>query len=390
MKIKSIKATTELDSRGEWTISVRLKLQNGVESVTSVPQGKSCGSYEAVYIKPQVAIKNIAKIIEPALKGIHAGNQNLIDHALLKLDGTQNKSRLGANATLGVSVATAKAAAISHNLPLWKHIAHLLGDKKKKTEFPKLFINVINGGLHTKNNLDFQEYIIIPKSKNISESVKTGLALYKNLGLYLAKNFGKGATGLGDEGGFAPNLKDNLEPFKILSNVAKQSRLQNKIQFGLDAAASNIKKTPAQLTKLYSELKSKFKLHYLEDPFSENDFQNFAKLNKMIGKNTLICGDDLTTTNVKRMAKAHAAKAINSIIIKPNQIGTLTETLAAIEQARAWNWKVIVSHRSGETEDDFIADLAYGSSAYGLKLGAPARGERIAKYNRLLEIAQEI
>ncbi|MEK7181091.1 MAG: hypothetical protein AAB738_02020 [Patescibacteria group bacterium] len=309
MKIKSIKANTELDSRGEWTISVRLKLQNGVESVTSVPQGKSCGSYEAVYVKPQVAIKNIVKFIEPALKGIHAGNQNLIDHALLKLDGTSNKSRLGANATLGVSVAAAKAAAISRNVPFWKHIAHLLGDKKKKTEFPKLFINVINGGLHTKNNLDFQEYLIIPKSKNIAESVKTGLSLYKNLGEYLAKNLGKGATGLGDEGGFAPNLKDNLEPLRILSHVAKQSHLQNKIQFGLDAAASNIKKTPTQLTKLYSELKSKFKLHYFEDPFSENDFKNFAKLNKSIGRNTLICGDDLTTTNIKRMAKARAAKS---------------------------------------------------------------------------------
>lgn len=389
MKIKSLKARPELDSRGEWTIEVRLKLQNGIESITSVPQGKSRGSSEAAYVSPKIAIKNIEKIISPALNGIHAGNQNLIDHSLLKLDGTKNKSRLGANATLGVSVAAAKAAALSQNIPLWKHLAHLLEYKRTKDYFPKLFVNVINGGLHTKNNLDFQEYLIIPKSNNITESVKIGLSLYKNLGEYLGKHFGQGATGLGDEGGFAPNLDDNLEPFRILAHVAKTSKLQNKIQFGLDAAASNIKKSPAELFKLYSELKNKYKLHYLEDPFKEKDFKSFTKLEALIGRNTLICGDDLTTTNVELMKKAHASKSINSIIIKPNQIGTLTETLNAIETAKNWGWKVIVSHRSGETEDDFIADLAYGSYAYGLKLGAPARGERIAKYNRLLEIDQE-
>ncbi|MBI3589517.1 MAG: phosphopyruvate hydratase [Candidatus Liptonbacteria bacterium] len=389
MKIKSITARPELDSRGEWTIEVRLKLQNGLESVASVPQGKSRGSSEAVYVKPNIAIRNIEKIIAPALKGLHAGNQNFIDHCLLKLDGTKNKSKLGANATLGVSVAAAKAAALSQNIPLWKHIAHLLEYKRKRDDFPKLFVNVINGGLHTKNNLDFQEYLIIPKSKNISESVKIALTLYKKLGEYLGQHFGKDATGLGDEGGFAPNLDDNLEPFRILTHVAKLSHLENKIQFGLDAAASNIKKSPAALSKLYAELKIKYKLHYLEDPYKEKDFKNFTKLNQAIGKNTLLCGDDLTTTNVELMKKAHAAKSINSIIIKPNQIGTLTETLAAIEQAKKWGWKVAVSHRSGETQDDFIADLAYGSYAYGLKLGAPARGERVAKYNRLLEIDQE-
>ena len=389
MKIKSIKARPELDSRGEWTIEVRLKLHNGIESVASVPQGKSRGSSEAVYVPPKVAVRNIEKIISPALKGIHTGNQNLIDHSLVKLDGTKNKSKLGANATLGVSIAAAKAAALSQNIPLWKHIAHLLQYKHTKDYFPKLFINVVNGGLHTKNNLDFQEYLIIPKSNNITESIKIGLALYKNLGEYLGKHFGKGATGLGDEGGFAPNLEDNLEPFRILTHVAKVSHLQNKIQFGLDAAASNIKKSPPELFKLYAELKSKYQLHYLEDPFKEKDFKNFTKLNRLIGKNTLVCGDDLTTTNVELMKKAHAAKSINSIIIKPNQIGTLTETLAAVELAKKWGWKVVVSHRSGETQDDFIADLAYGSYAYGLKLGAPARGERIAKYNRLLQIDRE-
>ncbi len=389
MKIKTLKAHTELDSRGEWTIEVRLKLQNGIESVASVPQGKSRGSSEAVYVKPAIAIKNIEKIISPRLKGVHAGNQSLIDHTLIRLDGTKNKSKLGANATLGVSVATAKAAALAHKKPLWQYLAHLLNYKHKREDFPKLFINVINGGLHTKNNLDFQEYLIIPKPKTITESVKVGLILYKKLGEYLSKNFGKGSTGLGDEGGFAPNLANNLEPFHILKHVAKLAHLENKIQFGLDAAASNIRKSPAELNKLYAELKSRYKLHYLEDPFKENDFKNFARLNKNLGKSTLVCGDDLTTTNVALMKKAHAANAINSIIIKPNQIGTLTETLAAIDLARKWGWKVVISHRSGETEDDFIADLAYGSYAYGLKLGAPARGERIAKYNRLLEIDQE-
>lgn len=389
MKIKSIKAHKELDSRGEWTIKVCLKLQNGIESVVSVPQGKSTGSQEAVCIKPSQAVKNVEKIIAPKLRGLNTGNQNLIDATLIKLDGTKNKSRLGANSILGTSIAAAKAAAMSRKIALWQYIAHFLEYKEEGDEFPKLFINVINGGLHTKNNLDFQEYLIIPISKSVKESVKIGLTLYKTLEKYLAKNLGKGATGLGDEGGFAPNLENDIEPFKILTHITKLFRLENKIQFGLDAAASNIKKSPTELTKLYKKIKSEYKLHYLEDPYKEKDFKNFAKLNKSIGKTTLICGDDLTATNVALMKKAYSAKAINSIIIKPNQIGTLTETIEAIDQAKKWGWKVIVSHRSGETQDDFIADLAYGARAYGLKLGAPARGERIAKYNRLLEIDQE-
>ncbi len=389
MKIKSIKAQAELDSRGEWTISVNLKLQNGLEAVASVPQGKSRGSNEAVYVKPQTAIKNISKIIEPGLKGIHVGNQNHLDWILNKLDGTENKSRLGANATLGVSVAAAKAAALSRGLPLWKYIAHLLNYKRSRDEFPRLFINVINGGLHTENNLDFQEYLIIPKSKNIAEAIKIGLEFYKKLGEYLAKHFGRGQTGLGDEGGFAPNLKNNIEPFQIMAHVAKTNHLQNKIQFGLDAAASNIKKPPSKLWALYKIMIQKYNLFYLEDPFPENEFNYFTFFTHKFEKKVWVAGDDLTTTNLKLMRKAHDRKSINSIIIKPNQIGTLTQTLEAIEQAKKWGWKIVVSHRSGETEDDFIADLAYGSYAYGLKLGAPARGERIAKYNRLLEIDRE-
>lgn len=390
MKIKSIKAHPTLDSRGEWTIEVHLKTQNGVESVATVPQGKSTGSYEATYILPISAVKNIQKIIEPALIGVHVGNQKLIDHILNKLDGTKTKSRLGANAILGVSVAVLKAAAKAHNLPLWKYIARHLDIRTNPKNFPRLYVNVINGGLHTKNNLDFQEYLIIPKSRKIKESVQISLNFYQNLKNYLSQNYDPGSTGLGDEGGFAPNLKNNLEPFEILSQVALKNYSKNQFDFGLDAAASNIKISVPELFKIYLELRIKFNLFYLEDPFKEDDFKNFKKILERLGKSTLITGDDLTTTNLERMKKAYTNKSINAIIIKPNQIGSVTETLTAIDQAKKWGWKVIVSHRSGETEDDFIADLAFGAEADGLKLGAPARGERIAKYNRLLEIASEI
>lgn len=389
MKIKSIKARTELDSRGEWTIEVCLKLQNGVESVASVPQGKSRGRSEAVYVKPGIAIKNIEKVIAPKLRGIHAGNQNLIDHTLLKLDGTKQKSRLGGNSILGISLAVARAAALSERIPLWKHLRKLSCLKITKTQTPRLYVNVINGGLHAENNLDFQEYLIIPKSRNIKESVQIAKKFYGALKKYLEGHVKPGELGLGDEGGFSPHFRDNFEPFEILKKVRVKLAWQNKVDFGLDAAVSNVKISTLKLFAIYKRLKSEFNLYYLEDPFKENDFKNFAKLNKMIGKNTLICGDDLTTTNPKKMIIAQKEGSMNAVIVKPNQIGTVTETLEAIKLARKYRWKVVVSHRSGETQDDFIADLAYGVGADGFKLGAPRGGERIAKYNRLLEIGEK-
>lgn len=378
--IKRINGRKILNSRGDWTIEVSVKLSNGLVAEASVPEGASSGKAEAVFVKPTVALKRL-KEIEKTLKGENPKNQFKIDSSLNELDGTENKSRLGANAILGTSLAVARAAATDGKVPLWKHLNKISG-LKNKPACPKLFINVINGGLHAKNNLDFQEYIIIPKTNDIKDAVLIGTRFYKDLRKYIQKNYGPGSTSLGDEGGFAPKFKNNLEPFIVLRKVASRENFRGKILFGMDAAASNVKISLNKLFKLYKSLG----LYYLEDPFAETDFKSFSKLRKEIGHKTLICGDDLTVTNTNLMEKARKEKSINSVIVKPNQIGTLTEVFKAVKLARSYKWKIIISHRSGETEDDFISDLAYAVAADGMKLGAPARGERIAKYNRLLEI----
>ncbi|MEK7076943.1 MAG: enolase C-terminal domain-like protein [Patescibacteria group bacterium] len=390
--IQSLKARKILDSRGKWTIEVKLITDHQLPVTSSVPQGKSTGSYETQYAPPDVAVRNIEKIIAPRLRGKDPTKQKEVDDLLIKLDGTPNKKRLGANATLGASLACARAGALSKNIPLWKHIRHLSGLKisqKQKEAKPRLYINVINGGLHAGNNLDIQEYLVIPKTKNIAEAVEVGTAFYHALGEYLARIKGNTAQNVGDEGGYAPRFKDNIEPFRILKKVAHELHMANKIEYGIDAAASNIKKSKMFLASFYRELKNDFGLFYLEDPFGEDDFYDFAELRKKLG-NTLIAGDDLTTTSTMRMERAREAKSVNAVIIKPNQIGTVSEALAAVRFARENGWAVVASHRSGETNDDFIADFAYGVAADGLKLGAPARGERIAKYNRLLEIERSL
>ena len=264
-------------------------------------------------------------------------------------------------------------------------------DPTATTLHPRLFMNVVNGGLHAGNNLHFQEYLIIPRARTFKESIDIGTAVYHALGAALVKAKGRGAANLGDEGGFAPNFKNDLEPFQMLRAVAKRLKLDKKIDFGMDAAATDVKGlSRQQLSNTYKKLIKEYSPLYIEDPFGENDFKNFAAItaaNNIKNKSKLwIAGDDLTTTNTDRMEMAQAKKSVNAIIIKPNQIGTVTETLNAVRLARQYKWAVVVSHRSGETNDDFIADLAYGVAADGFKLGAPARGERIAKYNRLLEI----
>lgn len=383
-KIVEIKARKILDSRGEWTLEVATVTESGAQAVVSVPRGKSRGKFEAASVSVDEALHNVKEIIAPALKGFDSTNQQKIDKRLIELDGTANKSGLGANAILGVSLSSASVAAASQHLPVWRHIRELINLPAPKDP-PRLFINVINGGLHAGNNLDFQEYLIIPKVSILTDAVRLGDMAYISLRDFLVENFGKSASLLGDEGGFAPEFRDNLEPFEILERSAADAGLLGKLDFGLDAAASNIQKDPEELKCVYQELRARHNLWYLEDPFGENEFDKFADLLKD-WPNGLICGDDLTVTNVERMKTAAERQSVNAIIIKPNQIGTLTETLAAVRQARKYDWKVIVSHRSGETNDDFIADLAYGVGADGFKLGAPARGERVAKFNRLLAI----
>lgn len=387
-KIKKIRAYKILDSRGEWTIEAEITLDNGIVSRACVPQGKSIGSFEAHSVPPETAIKNIRDKIEQSLLGIDIEKQEEIDRRMIDLDGTDNKSNLGANSILGVSLGCARAAAFSLNIPVWKYLRSKY--KFKENNNPRLFLNVINGGLHAGNNLKFQEYMIIPKGKNLTESVGLGVSVYQAVKKYLVKNLGKNASGLGDEGGFAPDFSNDLEPFEILKKVIGDEGFTDKFDLGMDAAASNIDVSGQELTKTYEDIKDKFNIYYIEDSYREDDFDNFSKLKKSIGGNTIIAGDDLTTTNIERMKIAKEKDSINGIIIKPNQIGTLTETIAAIKLAKEWGWFVVVSHRSGETNDDFIVDLAIGAGADGIKIGAPARGERTAKFNRILEIGREI
>jgi len=397
MKVSSLSTHPILDSRGQWTVEVTLTLQNGVRATASVPQGKSTGATEARALPAATAVKNVNTIV--ATRIIHKDflDQAALDEFLVRLDGTKTKSRLGANAILAISIAFLRATASTKKVPLWKHIREVYGiwvDPTTTALHPRLFMNVVNGGLHAGNNLHFQEYLIIPKARTFKESVDIGTAVYHALGAALVKAKGRGAANLGDEGGFAPNFKSDLEPFQMLRAVAKKLKVDKKIDFGIDAAATDIKGlSRLQLGNMYKKLIREYSPIYIEDPYSENDFKNFAAItaaNNVKNKSKLwIAGDDLTTTNTDRMEMAQARKSVNAIIIKPNQIGTITETLNAVRLARQYKWSVVVSHRSGETNDDFIADLAYGVAADGFKLGAPARGERIAKYNRLLEIEAE-
>jgi enolase len=427
MKIKSLRARPILDSRGQWTVEAMIELANGARAVASVPQGKSTGSAEAVALPAAEAVRKIDNVIAPKVAGRRQGaginfkNQEAFDNFLIQLDGTPTKKKLGANAILAVSIAFARVSATAKDVPLWRYIRENFGMRAassggaadgvgrlgthSKVPHPRLFINVVNGGLHAGNDLDFQEYLIIPKCRTFRESIDVGTRVYHELGVALVRAKGRGASNLGDEGGFAPNFKDDLEPFRILHAVVKKMKLEKMVEFGMDAAATDIKNLKAdQLADIYTKLARERGFIYLEDPFAENAFAAFALFTEKFAGSAVtpgvsgrgiapaplwVAGDDLTTTNVNRMELAHAERSVNAVIIKPNQIGSVTEALAAVRAARRYGWAVIASHRSGETNDDFIADFAYGVGADGLKLGAPARGERVAKYNRLLEIEKE-
>lgn len=380
--IQSITARKILNSRGEWTIEASLACEDFSVSA-SVPEGKSKGKFEAISFEAQDAVKAINEKIAPAFKGFDLQDQKKIDERLIEIDGTINKAALGANSTLAVSVAAARAAAKSKKTPLWKYIGEI---SKRTSKAPDLYMNVINGGLHAGNSLDFQEYIIIPKAGTIIQNIEFGVKVYAELGKELLEHFGKGAALVGDEGGYAPNFENNLQPFEIIETVLAKLDLSDKFNFGLDAAASNIKKTANELSQEYESLLTNHNFKYLEDPFGENDFDPFARFLANYGNKCLIAGDDLTVTNVERMITAHDKASVNAVIIKPNQIGTITEALYAVTKAQEFGWGIVVSHRSGETNDDFIADFAYGIGADGFKLGAPVRGERVAKYNRLMVI----
>ncbi|MDI3496064.1 MAG: enolase [Patescibacteria group bacterium] len=414
MKIDKIKAYEILDSRGNPTVAVQIQLNNGISEQAMVPSGASTGTYEAKELRDKDmkrywgkgvlgAIKNIEEVIAPALRGYQAEKQEEIDQIMIELDGTADKSKLGANAILAVSLAVAKVAAKAKGQALYQYLTKFNPNFSGTYLLPRPMMNVLNGGQHAAWASDIQEYMIIPqRAKTIADAVRMGAEVYASLKQVLKeKNY---STLIGDEGGFAPNVKNNSEPFSLLEEATQRAGyiFGTDIVIALDAAASeffeagvyNLKKegkklTSDELAEFYQQIIKKYPLVSLEDAFFEDDFISFAKFLKT-NPNLQLVGDDLYVTNRERLERGIKEKASNSILIKLNQIGTLTETIATINQAQQNGLTTIISHRSGETEDTFIADLAVAMGSGQIKTGSLARTERTAKYNRLIIIEREL
>jgi enolase len=392
--IKSLRAKLILDSRGKPTVKVELRTEKGV-FFASCPSGASTGKNEAVVVKAEEAVANINNIIALGLAGKNEKNQEEIDNFLIKLDGTKNKSKLGANAILPVSMAVCRAGAKTQNLPLYGYINKNYENNLRG--FPRPCFNIINGGAHAKNGLSIQEFMVIPREDSFKKNLKVGKKIFKKLRKILKKNLGKDSIKMGDEGGFAPKESDIRKILDFLS----QASLKFKAKIGLDCAATQFYKdkkyilgkeklNKEELLKEYINLVNNYPIIFIEDPFFENDYRGFEKITSDLGSRIIIVGDDFLTTNINRINKAEKSGACNGAIIKPNQIGTVTETLKAVKISQSYGWKIIVSHRSGETMDDFIADLAVGVGADFIKSGAPSRPERLVKYKRLVKIEKEL
>ncbi len=414
MKITSITAREILDSRGNPTVAAAVILEGGASGMAMVPSGASTGSYEAVELRDNdpkrynglgvlAAVSNIEKNIAPALIGQDAGNQAEIDQAMIDLDGTDNKGNLGANAILAVSLACARAEAQAQGLPLYRYLSSLYPASNGKLVMPMPMLNILNGGKHANWATDIQEYMVLPVgAKDMAEAVRMGAEIYQSLKKVLK---GKGySLSVGDEGGFAPAVTSNAEAFELLLQAVTEAGYEpgKQVAFGIDAAATEffsggeyslnkegMKMDGKQLSAFYSDLISRYPIVSLEDAFAEDDWESFKSFTVQHGDRQIV-GDDLYVTNVKRLRRGIEEKASNAILIKPNQIGTLTETFDAIRLAHENGFHCVISHRSGETEDDFIADLAVATGAGQIKTGAPARSERVCKYNRLMEIAGEL
>ena len=406
--IEAVGAREILDSRGNPTVEVEVLLEDGTVSRAAVPSGASTGAFEAYELRDgdkerylgkgvQKAVDAVLDVIGPELEGFDATDQRLVDAALIELDGTDNKKRLGANSILGVSLAVAKAAADSADLPLFRY----LGGPNAHT-LPVPMLNVINGGSHADSNVDIQEFMILPVGADtFSEGLRWGVETYHALKSIL---HGKGlSTGLGDEGGFAPNLDSNRDALDLLIEAIQKAGFTpgEDIALGLDVASTEFFEngkynfegkqiTAADLGAYYADLVASYPLVTIEDPLSEDDWEGWAQLTAELGAKTQLVGDDLFVTNPSRLAKGIQAGAANSILVKVNQIGTLTETLDAVSLAQRIGYIAVLSHRSGETEDTTIADLAVATDCGQIKTGAPARSERVAKYNQLLRIEEEL
>lgn len=408
MKIKAVKAREILDSRGFPTVQADVILQDGTAGSAAVPSGASTGSHEALELRDNdtryngkgvlKAVKNVSKI-EKVLKGKDADDIRALDQIMIDLDGTNNKTRLGANAILAVSMAALRAGAASAKKPLYRHIREVYGLKEKGWLMPTPMLNIINGGKHADSGLDVQEFMIVPAfAPSFKEALRAAAETYHVLKKDLAK---KGmVTAVGDEGGFAPKISKHSEVLKTIIEAAKKAGYP-KMSLALDAAASEFyhngfykfegkNKTSAQMTEIYGDWIKRYPLLSIEDPLQEDDWDGWRHLTAKLGKKINIVGDDLFVTNRTRLERGIAEKAASSILIKLNQIGSVSETIDVIYLAKAAGYSCIISHRSGETEDSFIADLALAVNAGAIKTGAPARSERLAKYNRLLLIEEEL
>lgn len=407
MLIKDIHAREILDSRGNPTVEVDMTLDNGITKTASVPSGASTGSREALELRDKdpnryegkgvlKAVSNVNNIIRPALIGKKC-DQLFVDNLLISLDGTENKSNLGANATLAVSLACLKCLAQANNKELYEYVSN------RSVSVPIPMINIINGRAHAVNNIDIQEFMIMPVMKTIKERIRAASEVFHTLKKLLSIN--NYAVGVGDEGGFAPNLENNQMALDFIMEAIKKAGYKPGVDIfiALDIAASELYNKDAktykldnkelstdELMKYYIELINNYPILSIEDPFYENDFDALAKFTKLVNNRIMVVGDDYFVTNEKYLQKGIDMKAGNAILLKANQIGTITEMTKTVMLAKKNNYKTIISHRSGETEDTFIADLAVGMAIPFIKTGSMCRGERIAKYNRLLRIEEKL
>ncbi len=406
MKIQDVHAREILDSRGNPTVEVDVTLENGIMGRAAVPSGASTGEREALELRDgdnrymgkgvQKAVNNVNGPLRDLVIGMDAYDQKTLDYAMINLDGTETKSRFGANAILGISMATLKAAAYSNKLPLYKYIGG-------GNVLPVPMMNILNGGAHADNKLDFQEFMIIPQATTIKERVRIGAEVFHNLKSVLkAKGY---ATGVGDEGGFAPDLNSNSEGFELIMEAIKKAGYVpgKDVMLGIDVAASEFYKdgkyelvgenrslSTLELVDFYVELVNKYPIITIEDPVDENDWEGFTLITQKLGDKIQLVGDDLFVTNKKCLQMGIDKHAGNAILIKVNQIGTITETIETINLARANGYKTVISHRSGETEDTTIADIAVGLNLGQIKTGSMSRTDRICKYNQLMRIEEEI